>query len=294
MNDNAMLKSTILVIGILLLAFAPLAPFGQSTLSAVESAYGQDTDTVLSLPPSSAPFEQLSAEQIATSTNETCTLTPSLVEVEGTPQQTQGPYFVDGMPNRSDIRSDTLDGSVQEGVPLRLIINVYNVDESDGSCSPLKDAQVDVWQANSQGVYSGVAQAGTGGKNFLRGYQVTDDNGAVRFTTIYPGWYEGRAIHIHDKVRIFEGLENPFEWTSQLYLNNSINEQVHQQPPYRNHGPVQLTNEEDMIFRGASTDRVVEINTGKHLMLNLTKDAHGYTGTFDIVVNSNQSEQEQQ
>lgn len=289
-----MLKGTILVIGILLLAFAPFAPFGQSTFSVVESAYGQDTDTVLSLPPSSAPFEQLSAEQIATSTNETCTLTPSLVEVEGTPQQTQGPYFVDGMPNRSDIRSDTLDGSVQEGVPLRLIINVYNVDESDGSCSPLKDAQVDVWQANSQGVYSGVAQAGTGGKNFLRGYQVTDDNGAVRFTTIYPGWYEGRAIHIHDKVRIFEGLENPFQWTSQLYLNNSINEQVQQQLPYRNHGPVQLTNEEDMIFRGASTNRLVEVNTGKHLMLNLTKDAQGYTGTFDIVVNSNQSEQEQQ
>jgi hypothetical protein len=63
-------------------------------------------------------------QQIATSTNETCTLTPSLIKVEGTPQQTEGQYFVDGMPNRSDIRSDTSDGSVQEGILLDLIINV--------------------------------------------------------------------------------------------------------------------------------------------------------------------------
>jgi protocatechuate 3,4-dioxygenase beta subunit len=231
-------------------------------------------------------------QEIAASTNKTCTLTPSLIEVEGTPQQTQGPYFVDGVPNRSDIRSDTSDGSVQEGIPLHLIINVYNVDENDDFCTPLKGAQVDVWQANSQGVYSGEPQAGTGGKNFLRGYQVTNDNGTVRFTTIYPGWYEGRAIHIHDKVRTFEGLENPFEWTSQLYLNNSINEQVHQQPPYSKHGPVELTNEEDMIFRGASTDGLAKANTGEHLMLNLTKDTQGYTGTFNIAVNANQSAQQ--
>lgn len=281
MFERAALQGTLMGIASLLLIFTP---FDLSTYISGQSAFGQNKDTTFSPPPPPAPFEQLSAQQIATSTNKTCTLTPSLTEVEGTPQQTEGPYFVDGIPNRSDIRSDTSDGTVQEGVPLRLIINVYDISDSDGSCTPLKGVQVDVWQANSQGIYSGVAQAGTGEKNFLRGYQVTDENGTVRFTTIYPGWYESRAIHIHDKVRTLER-----EWTSQLYLNNSINEQVHQQLPYSNHGPVELTNEEDMIFRGASTDGLVETNSGEHLMLNLTKDPYGYTGTFDILVNANQS-----
>jgi protocatechuate 3,4-dioxygenase beta subunit len=285
------LKQAATVIALLIL-LSVIIPLDLSNSTIIKSVVAQNTNSTLSIPPVPPSFEQLSAQEIAASTNKTCTLTPSLIEVEGTPQQTQGPYFVDGVPNRSDIRSDTSDGSVQEGISLHLIINVYNVDENDGSCTPLKGAQVDIWQANSQGVYSGVPQAGTGGKNFLRGYQVTNDNGTVRFTTIYPGWYEGRAIHIHDKVRTFEGLENPFEWTSQLYLNNSINEQVHQQPPYSKHGPVELTNEEDMIFRGASTDGLVKANTGEHLMLNLTKDTQGYTGTFNIGVNANQSAQQ--
>jgi hypothetical protein len=114
----------------------------------------------------------------------TCTLTPSLIEVEDTPQQIEGPYFVDDMSNRSNIRSETSDGSMQEGIPLHLILHIYGVDDNDGdgigSCTPLNDAKVDIWHANSQGVYSGVQDAGTGQNNFLRGYQVTDDNGTVR------------------------------------------------------------------------------------------------------------------
>jgi protocatechuate 3,4-dioxygenase beta subunit len=195
------------------------------------------------------------------------------------------------MPNRSDIRSDPSDGSVQQGIPLRLVLHVYDVDK--GSCIPLSGAQVDVWHANSQGVYSAVQDAGTGGMMYLRGYQLTDDNGTVRFTTVYPGWYEGRAIHIHAKVRTFEGSEKTLEWTSQFYLNNSISEQVHTQPPYSNHGLPEVTNEEDMIYRGASSDGLVQSNTGERLMLNLTKDDDGqsYLGTFNIVLNSGQSRQ---
>jgi Dioxygenase len=101
------------------------------------------------LGPSSSP--ELSATQISASTNQTCTLTPSLIEEEGTPQQIEGPYFVDDMPNRSDIRSDPSDGSVQEGIPFTLVLHVYDVD--NGSCIPLSGAQVDIWHANSQGVY---------------------------------------------------------------------------------------------------------------------------------------------
>jgi protocatechuate 3,4-dioxygenase beta subunit len=237
------------------------------------------------------PSPELSATQISASTNQTCTLTPSLIEEEGTPQQIEGPYFVDDMPNRSDIRSDPSDGSVQQGIPLRLVLHVYDVD--NGSCIPLSGAQVDVWHANSQGVYSAVQDAGTGGMMYLRGYQLTDDNGTVRFTTVYPGWYEGRAIHIHAKVRTFEGSEKTLEWTSQFYLNNSISEQVHTIPPYSNHGLPEVTNEEDMIYRGASSDGLVQSNTGERLMLNLTKDddEQSYLGTFNIVLNSGQSRQ---
>jgi protocatechuate 3,4-dioxygenase beta subunit len=191
------------------------------------------------------------------------TLTPSLIEVEGTPQQIEGPYFVDGMPNRSDIRSDTSDGSVQDGIPLHLFLQVHDVDDN-GSCIPLSDAK----------------DAGTGQNDYLRGYQMTDDNGTVQFTTIYPGWYEGRAIHIHVKVRNFEESNETLEWTSQFYLNNSINEQVHTQPPYSNHGPVDLTNEEDFIYTGPSTDGLVKTNTGQHLMINLKDDGQGYIGDF--------------
>jgi protocatechuate 3,4-dioxygenase beta subunit len=239
-------------------------------------------------------FEQsspkLSAAQISASTNQTCKLTPSLIEEEGTPQQIEGPYFVDDVPNRSDIRLDPSDGSMQEGIPLRLVLHVYDVD--NGQCIPLSGAQVDIWHANSQGVYSGVQDAGTTGKKFLRGYQATDDNGTVQFTTIYPGWYQGRAIHIHAKVRTFEGSEKTFEWTSQFYLNNSINEQVHTQPPYSNHGLPDMTNEEDGIYKGASTDGLIQSNTGEHLMLNLTEDnKQGYIGTFNIVLNSGQARQ---
>ena len=78
------------------------------------------------------PPPELFATQKTASTNLTCTLTPSLIEVEGTPQQIEGPYFVDGMPNRSDIRPDTSNGSTQEGIPLRLVLRVYDVKDNDG------------------------------------------------------------------------------------------------------------------------------------------------------------------
>lgn len=235
------------------------------------------------------PQGQQAANLLDGSTNQTCTLTPSLVEVESTPQQTEGPYFVDGMPNRSDITSDTLTGSLQQGIPLNLVVNVYDVD--NGSCIPLSGAHVDIWHADSQGVYSGVLLQGTSEQNFLRGYQITNENGTAKFSTVYPGWYEGRAIHIHVKVRTFEGTQETSEWTSQFYLPDSVNEQVHTQPPYSNHGPVDIPNEEDGIYRGASTDGLIQSNAGQHLMLNLAHQDQGYLGTFNVILDAHQTGQ---
>jgi protocatechuate 3,4-dioxygenase beta subunit len=253
------------------------------------------SSSLSSFPP---PFsDQLSSQQMTSSTNKTCTVTPSLIEEEGTPQQTEGPYFVAGMPNRSDIRSDPSDGSVQQGIPLHLVIHVYKINDKGNnstpadaaavSCMPFKRAQVDIWHANPQGLYSGISQIGTEGKAYLRGYQTTDNNGTAKFDTIYPGWYQGRAIHIHVMVRAFDGGSNEtFHWTSQMYLNNSINEKVHTQIPYSKHGLPPMTNEQDGIYTGPSTDKLVQSNAGQHLMLNLTKDKQGYTGTFNIIVNA--------
>jgi protocatechuate 3,4-dioxygenase beta subunit len=277
-------RTTIKAFGIVLL-ISFLYELNAYTYSQI--TFAQDANNTV-LPRSMPPpdFEPLSAQQIATSTNRTCTLTPSLIEVEGTPQQIEGPYFVDGMPNRSDLRSESSDGTVQEGIPLHLSLKIYDVDD-DGSCVPFSGAKVDIWEANSQGLYSGVAEDGTEGKDFLRGNQIADENGTVQFTTVYPGWYEGRAIHIHVKVRSVEGPQNPFEWTSQFYLNNSINELVHKQSPYSGHGPVAMLNEDDGIYTGPSTDGMVQTNAGKYLMLNLAADRQGgYVGTFNIGVNA--------
>lgn len=217
---------------------------------------------------------------------QTCTLTPSLIEVEDTPQQIEGPYFVDEKLERSDIRPDPSDGSVQQGVPLRLAINVYDID-GGGSCLPLRNAQVDIWQTNALGLYSDISGIGTGGEKFLRGYQLTDNNGTATFTTVYPGWYEGRALHIHVKVRTFEGAEKTFEWTSQFYLDDSVSDKVESQPPYSSHGPRPLKNAQDSIYAGPSTDGMLQSNAGSRLMLNLTKDGQGYLGTFNIGVEAN-------
>jgi protocatechuate 3,4-dioxygenase beta subunit len=121
-------------------------------------------------------------------------------------------------------------------------------------------------------LYSGVAEDGAEGLAYLCGNQITNQNGTPKFETIYPGWYENRAIRIHLNIRDYEGPEKIFEWTSQLYLPNTIDEQVHLQPPYSNHRPVPMTNEQDFIYtvRPPSTDGLIKINTGIHLMLNVS------------------------
>jgi protocatechuate 3,4-dioxygenase beta subunit len=295
-------KSIIIYYGIILFIILSLL---NSSVPISSIIFAQNVNSITPPPlnsPSSAsppfpppPFsDKLSSQQMASSTNKTCTLTPSLIEEEGTPQQTEGPYFVAGTPNRSDIRSDPSDGSLQQGIPLHLVIHVYKINDKGNnsstptvSCMPFNRAQVDIWHANPQGLYSGISQIGTEGKAYLRGYQTTDNNGTVKFDTIYPGWYQGRAIHIHVMVRAFDGGSNEtFHWTSQMYLNNSINEKVHTQIPYSKHGLPPMTNEQDGIYTGPSTDKLVQSNAGQHLMLNLTKDKQGYTGTFNIIVNA--------
>jgi protocatechuate 3,4-dioxygenase beta subunit len=189
------------------------------------------------------------------------------------PEQTEGPYFIDEKLNRSDIRSDPSDGVVKPGMPLRLSFQLSRI--KDSSCQPLSGAMIDVWQCDALGIYSDVRDMNgwfdTTGKKFLRGYQVTNANGGAEFLTIYPGWYEGRTVHIHFRIRT-DPARRGQEFTSQLYFDEFITDQVYKQAPYNTKGRRTTTNDKDFIFRRG----------GKQLMPTLTKEKQGYTAKFDI------------
>jgi protocatechuate 3,4-dioxygenase beta subunit len=187
------------------------------------------------------------------------------------PEQTEGPYFVDEKLNRSDIRIDPSDNSIRAGIPLRLQFNVSRI--AHGVCEPLRGAIIDVWHCDAAGIYSDVRERGfdTRGKKFLRGYQVTDA-GFAQFTTIYPGWYGGRAVHIHFKIRTDPRSPQVREFVSQLYFDEAITDQVHQQAPYHRRGRRTTLNDQDFIYRRG----------GKQLIPELSRDSQGYTAKFDI------------
>lgn len=188
------------------------------------------------------------------------------------PEQTEGPYFVDERLNRSDIRSDPTDGLVKPGTPLALTLLVSRL--SAGDCEPLAGAQVDIWHCDALGVYSDVRDPGfsTIGQKFLRGYQITGMKGEAKFLTIYPGWYEGRTVHIHFKIRTAPQARRSFEFTSQIYFDDAFSDRVYADAPYASRGKRTARNYHDRIFR----------RDGDQLMLAPTAVADGYAGTFAI------------
>ena len=184
------------------------------------------------------------------------------------PELTEGPYFVDAGLNRADIRSDPNSGELRPGVPLALTLRVAQV--SADACAPLAGALVDIWQCDALGVYSDVGEAS--GQLFLRGQQVTDASGAASFITIYPGWYPGRTVHIHFKVRAAAGASQTYEFASQLFFDEALSDTVFTLAPY--------------VGRGQSTTRNAADNTyaasGGQLLLALALAVEGYSANFDI------------
>jgi len=200
-------------------------------------------------------------------------VTSSVPDCVVRPELTIGPYFVDGQLNRSDIRSDPSDGSVTEGVPLTININISDV--ANNSCTPLEGAQVDMWHCDALGVYSGVSDQGsnTVGQQFMRGYQLTDGTGKVQFLTIYPGWYSGRAVHIHFTIRSKGADSQDYQFTSQFFFDDTLTDQVHAQEPYASKGQRDTRNANDNIYNGG----------GDQLLLNLEGDnTNGYNSTFNV------------
>ena len=147
-----------------------------------------------------------------------------------TPELTEGPYYFDVDKIRGDIRED------REGVPLRLAIRVRDAE----TCEPLPNSVVDIWHCDALGSYSGFNEEGT----FLRGAQVTNARGSVEFTTIYPGWYMGRTVHIHAKAH----LDNRTVLTTQLFFDDELSTSVFERDPYASRGGRDVFNDSDGIF----------------------------------------------
>jgi protocatechuate 3,4-dioxygenase beta subunit len=183
------------------------------------------------------------------------------------PEVTEGPYWVDVREKRSDVRAG------QSGVPLVLDLYVYR---SDDSCEPEQGAVVDIWHCNASGLYSDEAANGTSGSTWLRGYQETDAQGHVQFTTIYPGWYSGRTVHIHVRVRTFSGSATTYNFTTQIFFAEEDSAAVFATSPYNSRSGRDTTNEADMIYQQ-------EVQAGNVLMPSLSGSASaGYSGTVGI------------
>jgi protocatechuate 3,4-dioxygenase beta subunit len=188
------------------------------------------------------------------------------------PQQTAGPFFVDEVLDRSDIRSDPATGQFSPGAPLRLTFRLSRLTGSD--CAPLPAARVDVWHCDAAGRYSDVRDWGgsTTGQKFLRGFQTTNASGSASFTTIYPGAYEGRAVHVHFKIRTPASGAAAQEFTSQLYFDDALSDRVYALAPYASAPRHRTRNERDGLFRVG----------GRQLLLDVREDAGGYASSFDI------------
>jgi protocatechuate 3,4-dioxygenase beta subunit len=197
-------------------------------------------------------------DSAAPTTTETTTETrPTTVDCILSPEQTEGPYYLD----LDRVRSDITEG--RPGTPLELTLNVVDGD----SCEPISDAAVDVWHCDASGVYSGV-QGDDG--TFLRGIQMTDSGGEAVFRTIYPGWYTGRAVHVHVKVHI-GGTDT---YTGQLYFDESVTDTVYGAAPYSARPGPDTPNESDGLF-GQGGDRTV---------VSVSPQGDGYGGAVTLGV----------
>lgn len=135
---------------------------------------------------------------------------------------------------------------------------------------------MDVWHCDAMGVYSGVEDPGfsTVGQSFLRGYQLTDEAGEARFRTIYPGWYAGRAVHIHFKIRTEPEAGTGLEFISQLYFDDALTTRVHSRMPYAAKPGRERRdrNADDRIFQRG----------GDQLLLAPKAAGEGYAARFEL------------
>jgi protocatechuate 3,4-dioxygenase beta subunit len=176
-----------------------------------------------------------------------------------TPELTEGPYYIANEKVRRDIREG------HPGTLLTLKLRVLNA----STCKPIKNAAVDIWHADAAGEYSGFSNGGSS-RTFMRGIQLTDRNGIATFTTVYPGWYRGRAVHVHVKVHVGGRVVH----TGQLFFPDALTRAVYKAQPYAARGDPDVTNAQDSIY----------VNGGRYGMLHVAKSGAGYVGSIAMGV----------
>lgn len=219
-----------------------------------------------------------------------------MLDCIATPEQTEGPFFMDMQMERSDLITGETDMTVTAGIPVELTLGVFQVNGT--MCSPVSGAQVDIWHADTQGVYSNIGRDNpnsfiqpqdTGDKKFCRGWQKTGEDGVVKFKTIYPGFYGSRAIHIHFKIRM-PGESAAMAYTSQFYFDDKLSDKVLAESAYKKMG-MRVTNRRDQVYTGTGpgccpAQMVAEDKhvVGDETLLKLEPDASGkgYTASFKI------------
>jgi protocatechuate 3,4-dioxygenase beta subunit len=223
-----------------------LAMLGAAAGAALAASCGGDTATPTGPSPTSAgnPTPTTGATN-----NTACAVTPT---------ETVGPYPSVTDLFRSDIRED------RTGTPLTLTITVVN---TNSGCSPVAGANVEIWQCDAIGNYSQYGTQTT--RTYLRGIQTTDANGRVTFTTIYPGWYQGRATHIHVEV-VRNGASAK---VTQIAFPESANAAVYGTGVYASRGRNPTSNTSDMVFAD-SVNSEIAVVTGD--------PASGMSATFQV------------
>jgi len=187
-------------------------------------------------------------------------LASGLVACVLAPEQTEGPYYVEG----DKVRRIITEGKA--GVPLWLRLTVVDV----STCKPINGAAVDIWHCDAGGVYSGTSVQNTADKTFLRGIQRTDANGLARFRSVYPGWYQSRTVHIHVKVALGGSVVH----TGQLYFPDTLTDAVYKRAPYSTRPNRDTRNATDSVYR----------NGGSRSLLKLRKSGTGYIGSITMGV----------
>jgi len=176
-----------------------------------------------------------------------------------TPEQTEGPYYIAG---------ERLRRNITEGRPgTRLDLHLSVVDAS--TCRPIEGAVVDIWHADALGVYSGFG-AGAASRTFMRGIQKTDRSGLAAFRTVYPGWYQGRTVHIHVKVHVGGNVVH----TGQLYFSDTLTDAVYAKSPYNRRPGRTTRNAQDMIYSSG----------GRQSTLTVSRKGTGYVGAIAMGV----------
>jgi protocatechuate 3,4-dioxygenase beta subunit len=203
------------------------------------------------------------------------------VDCKSKQETTVGPFPNIDPLERRDVRGNTKGiTTAKQGADLTLRIRVYDL---DGFCKPIPGAVVDIWQCDAEGLYASYSAFGTGGQDFLRGYQKTNAQGVAEFLTIFPGSYSGRAIHIHFSIQAAATDLNPNShgdslskiFVAQLYFEKRDIDAIFAAfAIYKSGAPI-TTNNADGIFVGEG---------GKDLLVKMSKNGSGYIGEVNVGV----------